>query len=279
MLGYNAAMLSTTTSIGFIGAGNMATALVEGLLATGVAASQLWGADTDVAKLQTLAAKGVHTSTDNLSIVAACDVVILAVKPQVMGAVVQPLRAALAAKPVLLLSVAAGIPCARLAEWSSPKQAIVRCMPNTPALVQAGASALYANAVVSAEQRDIAGAILQAVGLACWLDQEAQMDAVTALSGSGPAYFFLLLEAMQAAGTELGLSAEVAKALALQTAFGAAKLALASDVDAAELRRRVTSPGGTTEAAIRQFESEHFRDIVARALGKAAARSAELASS
>lgn len=272
-------MLSNRTSIGFIGAGNMASALVEGLLATGVAPAQLWASDTEAAKLQTLATRGVHTTTDNLAIVAACDVVILAVKPQVMGAVVQPLRAALAAKPLLLLSVAAGIPCSRLAEWSSPQQAIVRCMPNTPALVQAGASALYANAAVSSAQREIAGAILQAVGLACWLDHESQMDAVTALSGSGPAYFFLLLEAMQAAGIQLGLAADVAKALALQTAFGAAKLALASDVDAAELRRRVTSPGGTTEAAIRQFESEQFRDIVARALGKAAARSAELASS
>jgi len=272
-------MISASLSIGTIGAGNMATALVEGLLATGVAPSQLWASDTDHAKLQVLAAKGVHTATDNLAIVAACDVVILAVKPQVMGAVVQPLRSALAAKPILLVSVAAGIPCSRLTEWSSPQQAVVRCMPNTPALVQAGASALYANAAVSAAQRDIAGAILQAVGLACWLDHESQMDAVTALSGSGPAYFFLLLEAMQAAGTQLGLSADVAKALALQTAFGAAKLALASEVDTAELRRRVTSPGGTTEAAIRQFESEQFRDIVARALGKAAARSAELASS
>jgi pyrroline-5-carboxylate reductase len=150
-------------------------------------------------------------------------------------------------------------------------------MPNTPALVQAGASALFANAHVSAEQKQATASILEAVGLVCWLDNESQMDAVTALSGSGPAYFFLLLEALQAAGTELGLSAEVAKTLALQTAFGSAKLALASDVDAAELRRRVTSPGGTTEAAIRQFESEHFRDIVKRALGKAAARSAELA--
>lgn len=271
--------LSNGTSIGTIGAGNMATALLQGLLATGVAPARLWASDTAQAKLQTLADQGIQTTTDNARLVAACDVVILAVKPQVMGAVMQPLQPALAAKPVLLISVAAGIPCAKLAQWSSPQQAIVRCMPNTPALVQAGASALYANAKVSAAQKTLALAILQAVGLACWLDNEAQMDAVTALSGSGPAYFFLMLEALQAAGVQLGLSADVAKTLALQTAFGAAKLALQSDVDAAELRRRVTSPGGTTEAAIRQFESEHFRDIVARALAKAAARSAELAAS
>jgi len=127
-------MISASLSIGTIGAGNMATALVEGLLATGVAPSQLWASDTDHAKLQVLAAKGVHTATDNLAIVAACDVVILAVKPQVMGAVVQPLRSALAAKPILLVSVAAGIPCSRLTEWSSPQQAVVRCMPMQPSV-------------------------------------------------------------------------------------------------------------------------------------------------
>ncbi len=272
-------MLSNDISIGTIGAGNMATALIEGLLATGVAPAKLWASDPSADKLQTLAAKGVQVSTDNARLTSACDVVILAVKPQVMAAVTRSLRAALAAKPVLLISVAAGITCARLQEWTSAAQAIVRCMPNTPALVQAGASALFANSQVNVSQKALAQTILQSVGLACWLEDEKQMDAVTALSGSGPAYFFLLLEAMQAAGIELGLAPEVAKALSLQTAFGAAKLALASDVDAAELRRRVTSPGGTTEAAIRQFESEHFRAIVARALASAARRSAELASS
>jgi len=277
--GYNALMISPDISIGTIGAGNMATALLEGLLATGVVPSRLWASDPDAHKLQAFAAKGLHATADNAGLIAACDVVILAVKPQVMGTVLQPLQVALARKPVLLISVAAGIPCAKLAQWTSPQQAIVRCMPNTPALVQAGASALFANAQVSAAQKTIALSILQAVGLACWLDHEQQMDAVTALSGSGPAYFFLLLEALQAAGIQLGLSAEVAKMLALQTAYGAAKLAQQSDVDAAELRRRVTSPGGTTEAAIKQFESEQFRDIVARALAKAAARSAELAAS
>ncbi len=272
-------MISNDLTIGTIGAGNMATALLEGLLANGVAPARLWASDTDKGKLQGFAARGLHTTTDNHQLVTACDVVILAVKPQVMGAVVQPLAEALAQKPVLLISVAAGVPCAKLMAWTTPTQAIVRCMPNTPALVQAGASALFATDTVSSAQRSVAESILNAVGISCWLDNEAQMDAVTALSGSGPAYFFLLLEAMQAAGIQLGLSAEVARSLALQTAFGAAKLALASDVDAAELRRRVTSPGGTTEAAIRQFESEHFRDVVARALAKAAARSAELASS
>ena len=272
-------MLSPDISIGTIGAGNMATALIEGLLANGVAPEHLWATDPAADKLQPLAAKGVQVSSDNGRLIAACDVVILAVKPQVMEQVTWAQRGALAAKPTLLISVAAGITCARLTQWTSPTQAIVRCMPNTPALVQAGASALFANRQVSPAQKQLALTILQAVGFACWLEDEKQMDAVTALSGSGPAYFFLLLEAMQSAGVELGLAPEVAKALAQQTAFGAAKLALNSEVDTAELRRRVTSPGGTTEAAIRQFESEHFRAIVARALQSAAKRSAELASS
>jgi pyrroline-5-carboxylate reductase len=276
-LGYNASMLSPKISIGFIGAGNMASALIEGLLATGVQPARLWASDPSQDKLELLAAKGINTAHGNLAVLTHCDVVVLAVKPQVMATVVAALQTALVQKPVLLVSIAAGIPLNRLSEWTHPTQAIVRCMPNTPALVQAGASALFANPHVSDEQKQTTAAILESVGLVSWLDNEAQMDAVTALSGSGPAYFFLMLEALQAAGTELGLSADVARMLAQQTAYGAAKLALASDVDVAELRRRVTSPGGTTEAAIKQFESEHFREMVRRALDKAAARSAELA--
>ncbi|HEY0963194.1 MAG TPA: pyrroline-5-carboxylate reductase [Pseudomonadales bacterium] len=269
-------MLSDST-IGFIGAGNMAGALIEGLLANGVAPARLWASDTDAGKLAALAAKGIRTSQANAELVAACDVLVLAVKPQVMAAVVGDLKAALAAKSCLLVSIAAGIQLASLQQWTSPQQAIVRCMPNTPALVLAGATGAVANARVSAGHKAIADALLRAVGIVCWLDDEEQIDAVTAVSGSGPAYFFLMIEAMQAAGTKLGLPADVARALTLQTAFGAAKLALNSDADAAELRRRVTSPNGTTEAAIRQFENDSFRDVVDRALGKAAARSRELA--
>lgn len=269
-------MLSNTT-IGFIGAGNMAGALIEGLMANGVAPARLWASDTDPAKLAALAAKGVRTSQANAELAAACDVLVLAVKPQVMAPVVAGLKDALAGKSCLLVSIAAGIQLASLQEWTSPQQAIVRCMPNTPALVLAGATGAVANAQVSAEQKAVADALLQAVGLVCWLDSEDLIDAVTAVSGSGPAYYFLMIEAMQVAGTKLGLPPDIAKALTLQTAYGATKLALESDVDAAELRRRVTSPNGTTEAAIRQFESDGFRDVVERALGKAAARSRELA--
>lgn len=270
-------MISADTSIGFIGAGNMAGALIEGLLANGVAPGRLWASDTDVARLSALAVKGVRTAAANVELVAACDVLVLAVKPQVMATAVKDLQAALAARPLLLVSIAAGIQIASLQQWTSPAQAIVRCMPNTPALVLAGATGVVANGQVSAEQKALADAVLKAVGLVCWLDSEDQLDAVTALSGSGPAYFFLMMEAMQAAGVKLGLPAATAQALTLQTAFGAAKLALQSDVDTAELRRRVTSPNGTTEAALKQFESDSFRELVDRALGKAAARSRELA--
>lgn len=275
---YNAGMLSADTTIGFIGAGNMAGALIEGLLANDVAPSRLWASDPDAARLAAFSAKGLRTSTANADLAKACEVLVLAVKPQAMSEVVGALQGALAAKSCLLVSIAAGIQIASLQQWTSPKQAIVRCMPNTPALVLAGATGVVANAQVNAAQKAVADAVLRAVGIVCWLDKEEQLDAVTALSGSGPAYFFLMMEAMQAAGAKLGLPAGVASALTLQTAFGSAKLALQSDVDAAELRRRVTSPNGTTHAAITQFESEGFRELVDRALGKAAARSKELAS-
>jgi pyrroline-5-carboxylate reductase len=271
-------MISPDTTIGFIGAGNMASALIEGLLARGVGPDRLWASDTAGDKLAMLAAKGVHTTGDNGEVVQACSIIVLAVKPQALAAVLQPLQPVLRTRAVLLISIAAGIPVQSLQAWTHPQQAIVRCMPNTPALVLAGASGLFANAAVSAAQKAGAESLLQAVGVTCWLDHEEQLDAVTALSGSGPAYFFLLIEAMQAAGTRLGLPAAVARQLCLQTALGAAKLALASDVDAAELRRRVTSPGGTTEAAIRQFDMDGFSAMVDRALTQAAARSKELAS-
>lgn len=269
-------MQLTDTTIGFIGSGNMATALIEGLLAQGLAADQLWASDTDSAKLAVLAQKGVHTTLDNKALVKACDVVVLAVKPQAMGQVLAALDDTLEHHDCLLVSIAAGVRISTLEAATRSGQPVVRCMPNTPALVLAGASGLYANRWVSDAQKDLALALLAAVGKACWLDNEDQIDAVTALSGSGPAYFFLLMEAMQDAGVALGLPPEVARDLCLQTALGSAKLALASDVDVAELRRRVTSPNGTTEAAIRQFESEDLRAIVARALGKAAQRSKEL---
>ena len=201
---------------------------------------------------------------------------VLATKPQVLKQVSQALAPSLN-DGQLIVSIAAGISCASLANWLGAERAIVRCMPNTPALLRQGASGLYANAAVSAAQRELAEQLLSAVGLALWLENEQQIDAVTAVSGSGPAYFFLLIEAMTAAGEKLGLSREIAEQLTLHTALGAARMATSSDVDAAELRRRVTSPNGTTEAAIKAFQAGGFEALVQQALDAAAHRSAELA--
>ncbi len=270
-------MSEENLSIGFIGAGNMASALIDGLLANGWQPEHLHASDTNAAALAALAEKGVNTSTDNKTVISNSSTVILAVKPQVLAEVLQPLQATLCANDCLLVSIAAGVAMNSLQDWTHPKQAIVRCMPNTPALVQTGASALYSNSHCSELQKSAAENLLRAVGIVCWLEKEADMDAVTALSGSGPAYFFLLMEAMQDAAVSLGLDTRTAELLCQQTALGAARLAQSSDVDVSELRRRVTSPGGTTEAALQQFASEGFNAMVGRALEKAASRSRELA--
>ncbi|HUH37582.1 MAG TPA: pyrroline-5-carboxylate reductase [Spongiibacteraceae bacterium] len=264
--------------IAFIGAGNMAASIIGGLVAEGFSAQSIAAADPSaesLARIQGVAP--VRIATDNHSAVADADVVVLAVKPQVMRTVAEALAPALQARKPLLISIAAGIEVASLARWLGPDLPIVRCMPNTPALVQRGATALYANAAVSAAQRELADRILRAVGIALWVDDEAALDAVTAVSGSGPAYFFLVMEAIQASGEALGLSPEVARQLTLQTALGAAQMAIASDVDAGELRRRVTSPNGTTERAVASFEDAGLRDIFLRALTACRDRSRELA--
>ncbi|WP_371232613.1 pyrroline-5-carboxylate reductase [Pseudomonas sp. QE6] len=271
----------SSTRIAFIGAGNMAASLIGGLRAKGVEASHIRASDPGAEQRAKIAAEhGIEVVADNASAVAGADVVVLAVKPQVMKDVCQALAPALSGN-ALIVSIAAGIPCASLERWLGPvdgqPRAIVRCMPNTPALVGLGASGLYANASVSAAQREQAQKLLSAVGIALWLDAEKQIDAVTAVSGSGPAYFFLLMEAMTAAGEKLGLSREVAGQLARQTALGAAQMATTSDVDPAELRRRVTSPNGTTEAAIKTFQANGFEALVEKAVGAADHRSAELA--
>lgn len=261
--------------IGFIGAGNMASALVGGLLAKGWPASALMLTDVSEAALQSHAARGLHTATDNAALVAAVDIVVLAVKPQAMKAVTQAL-ATVTAKP-LYISIAAGIAADTLAHWLGGDAAVVRAMPNTPALVQTGATGLFANAAVSHEQRQQAEQVLAAVGIALWVDDEAQIDAVTAVSGSGPAYFFYLMEAMINAGIKLGLAPHVARDLALQTALGAAQMAITADVGPAELRRRVTSPNGTTEQAVAVFDRAGFATIVEQAMHACAARGVSLA--
>jgi len=264
------------TRIAFIGAGNMAASLIGGLRAKGLDAAQIRASDPgEETRARVKAEHGIEVFADNAQAIEGVDVVVLAVKPQAMKVVCEAIRPSL--KPnQLVVSIAAGITCASMNNWLGA-QPIVRCMPNTPALLRQGVSGLYATAQVSAEQRQQAQELLSAVGIALWLDEEQQLDAVTAVSGSGPAYFFLLIEAMTAAGVKLGLPPEIAEQLTVQTALGAAHMAVASDVDAAELRRRVTSPAGTTEAAIKSFQAGGFEALVEKALGAAAHRSAEMA--
>lgn len=266
-------------TIAFIGAGNMARSLIGGLIADGWNEDALWAADPDTTQRQEAQRRwpGMHTTGDGAEAVAHADVVVLAVKPQVLGEVCRALAPAVQSRRPLVVSIAAGVRGDDIERWLGGTLALVRCMPNTPALVGSGATALVANAHVTAEQRDLAESILRAVGLTAWLEDEAQLDAVTALSGSGPAYGFLLIEAMENAGTDLGLPRETARLLALQTVFGAAKLALESDEDAATLRARVTSRGGTTEQALAVLESGGLRDLMLRAMTAARDRSRELA--
>mgnify|MGYP003624357231 CR=1 FL=1 len=271
-------MLKHDKTIAFIGAGNMATALIKGLLAQAYPCQLIWAADPNNEQLQSLKNDtGINISGDNELVIGHADILVLAVKPQMIQEVLLPLQSALAKKPLLLISIAAGISIQSLEALSSARQPVIRCMPNTPALVQAGASALFANTQASEEQKQSAESILAAVGTVCWLQQESDMDVVTALSGSGPAYFFLFTEALRQAAITLGLDADIANQLALQTAFGSAKLALNSEDDIAELRRKVTSPGGTTAAALAQLEKDDFNSIIARALKQAKTRSEELA--
>ena len=270
-------MSLNNSSIGFIGAGNMANALIRGLLAQGIPPQHLMAADIDSDKLQKLKDDCGIQAANSKEIAAIADVVVLSVKPQVMRDACQQIRPALEERSCLMVSIAAGITCQHLQNWLGTQLALVRCMPNTPALVGKGATALYANANVSAAQRELAEAILAAVGLTLWLDDETDMDAVTALSGSGPAYFFLLMEALQDAALEMGLDADTARQLTYQTAIGAAELAASSSASTAELRRQVTSPGGTTEQALNLFEEGGLRELVNNALVAAQRRSRELA--
>jgi pyrroline-5-carboxylate reductase len=263
--------------IGFIGAGNMASALAGGLLARGWQAADIGLSDAVPAALEPHQKQGLFTSEDNRIIVERSDVLVLAVKPQVMAQVLMPLADLVQARQPLIISIAAGIPAASIERWLGGPVALVRAMPNTPALVQAGATGLYANGQVSAEQRATAEGLLGAVGLALWVDHEDLIDAVTAVSGSGPAYFFYVMEAMIKAGRELGLDESTARALTLQTALGSAQMAMAADVGPDELRRRVTSPGGTTERAVATFDEAGLREIFGQALTACAARGKELA--
>jgi len=266
------------TNIAFIGGGNMARSLIGGLLDDGMPAKRIWVADPNEPALHNLRDRfAVHTTPDNLEAARHAQVLILAVKPQLAKAVAQQAASVIQKQRPLVVSIAAGIRETDLRSWLGEDMAIVRTMPNTPALVRSGATALFANSMVNNEQKDLAESILRAVGMTLWVKNEDLMDAVTALSGSGPAYFFLIMEALESAGEHLGLPRDTARLLTLQTAFGAAKMALESSEELAELRHRVTSPGGTTERAIQVLQKQHVEAAFDEALRAAYQRSVELA--
>ncbi|MCG6659563.1 pyrroline-5-carboxylate reductase [Halomonas campisalis] len=262
----------------FIGAGNMASAIIGGMIDNGHPATAITATSPSDAFLAPLHERyGIRTNTDNASAVQGADVVVLAVKPQVMREVCEGLSDTLQRLRPLIVSVAAGIDAETLDQWLGGGLPLIRCMPNTPSLVGAGASGLFANAEVNAEQRAQATQLLEAVGLVEWVEEEALLDAVTAVSGSGPAYFFLMFEAMEEAGVKLGLPAETARRLAMQTALGAARMAQQSDQPPAQLKRNVMSPGGTTERAVEHLEQAGLRDIMRDAMDACAARAREMA--
>ncbi len=266
--------------ITFIGCGNMGRSLIGGLIANGLPENSITGTDINAEQRQTTASQyNIEVLEDNQQAIRDADVVVLAVKPQSMEDTLKPIKETLSLETPLLISIAAGIKLSYLGKWAGENLAIVRVMPNTPALIQAGATALCANKHTSETQRDLAETIMRSVGLALWLDDETLMDTVTALSGSGPAYYFLIMEVMEKAASQLGLPQDQARILTLQTAFGAAKMALESSHDTESLRKQVTSPGGTTDHALNVLINGGIEDLFREALEAAQKRSAELAAS
>ena len=260
--------------IAFLGGGNMANALIGGLLAKGFDARAISVIEVSPAARERLAAHGVRVSTAPDAATGGADVLVLAVKPQDMKRALASLGAAMDGK--LVISIAAGVRIASLSRWLGGHRKIVRCMPNTPALIAAGISALYASPEVSSQDRRNAETILQAAGEVVWVDDERLIDVVTAVSGNGPAYVFWLMEQLAAFAERSGIAPQDARRLALHTVLGAAKLAAGSTEPPSALRRNVTSRGGTTEAALKAFEAEQLAERLARALEAAVRRGGEL---
>lgn len=253
----------------------MAQAIIRGLIASGLNPEKIFASSRTEASQKKVAAEFGILSGTNREAVNGADIVILAVKPQVLRSVCEDLRPCTRSDS-LIISVAAGITCQTLQAWLGDL-AIVRSMPNTPSALGVGASGLYANGRVGVAEKEMAQSILGAVGLALYVEEETQIDAVTAISGSGPAYFFLFIEAMIDAGVKLGLSRSDAVRLTNQTALGAASLASQSELDIQQLRKNVTSPNGTTERAIQSFEASELRKIVEQAMRACSERAQELA--
>lgn len=267
----------SSANLAFLGAGNIGGAIINGLINAGHDPATIIAADPDEGRRSHLAALGIATTDANANAIADADTIILCVKPSVVAAVSAEIAPYLTRRAALVISVAAGVPLSSLTRWLGAACPVVRCMPNTPATIGTGVTALLPSDAVNAEQRLRAAEILGAVGRCVWLASDAQMDAATAISGSGPAYFFYLMEAMEAAGSSIGLDADVCRELVVQTALGAAMLASQGDHSPAALRLQVTSPGGTTHAAISRMGELDFAALIDSAVQMAYRRAGELA--
>ncbi len=265
-------------TITFIGAGNMALSLIKGLLSSGYSRDNITATDPNKEQRDHLTQIfGIKCFANNLAAVKQADVIILATKPQILAKVCNEIKPTIQQSQPLIISIAAGVRLADINNWLGQTTSIVRCMPNTPAMIQSGATGLIANRNVTNQQKNIAENILRAVGITVWVSTDDDLDSITALSGSGPAYYFLFMQAMQESAEKMGLSKEDAKLLTIQTAFGAAKMALESPYDCATLRKKVTSPNGTTQKAIQSFENNNFKQIVDKAMIAAKDRAKTLA--
>ncbi|MEO9588230.1 MULTISPECIES: pyrroline-5-carboxylate reductase [Marinobacter] len=270
--------MSTSPTISFIGAGNMASAIIGGMLDSGFKAANIWVSAPDDNHLQSIRKQfGVSVTTDNRYCAEQADMVVLAVKPQVMASVCSDIAPVVQNTRPLMVSIAAGLEASTLDEWLGGGLPLVRVMPNTPSLVGKGAAGLCANDQVKEKQKTMVESVFNSIGSALWVEDESLLHAVTALSGSGPAYFFLMLEALEEAATDAGIAGETARALAIQTMAGAAEMAGRSEHDPGQLKRNVMSPGGTTEQAIQTFEEGGMRDLVKKAYSAAYKRSGEMA--
>lgn len=267
------------TNLAFIGAGNMARSLIGGLIEKGYSAGAITVSDINNDMLLQLEQDfSVKTSTDNVAVVSNADVVVLAVKPHIVKLIIEQIKSVIPKRQPVIISIAAGVREKDISRWIGNNHPVIRCMPNTPSLIGAGASGLFANDYVTDEQKQLAQTMLDATGISHWVEEEGLLDSITALSGSGPAYFFFLAECMTDAAVKLGLDKELAETLANQTAFGAARMLVETGTDAKQLRENVTSKGGTTEAAINSFESSEMRDIIYKGMESAYKRSIELGS-
>ncbi len=265
------------TNLAFIGAGNMSRSLIGGLIKNGYPSRAITVADINSDMLSAIEKDfSVSTNIDNNAAIEHANVIVLAVKPTIIKPVIKQIKQSIAEHMPLIISIAAGVREKDITRWIGHRPPVVRCMPNTPALLGAGASGLFANRQVSATQKQLAQTIIESTGIAHWVEDESQLDTITALSGSGPAYFFYLTECMTDAAVKLGLDKELAETLANQTAFGAARMLVETSTAAKPLRENVTSIGGTTEAAINSFESNELRNLVYEGMESAYNRSIEL---